>query len=99
MSKRQDISKLTEKEIDNELMELFCNQPLSYEWQLRLDILFDKIEHHFAKAKNPYLIMPIERVRTDAVYGVSLARTALRQREPEQADKLGIGVEPKKDLR
>jgi len=95
MSKNKPISELTEKEIDNELMELFCNQPLSYEWQLRLDLLFDKIDRHFAKQPaNPYLIMPIERVKTDAVYGVSLARTALRQRDPEQADELGIGVEP-----
>jgi hypothetical protein len=44
---------------------------------------------------NPYLSMSIERVRQDALHGVSLAREAWRQRQPEQAARaLGAVVEP-----
>jgi hypothetical protein len=48
------------------------------------------------KMDNPYLDMPIERVRADAIHGVSAAREALRQREPGKAALLGLGVSDKK---
>jgi hypothetical protein len=80
-----------------ELLELVCYLPLSTALRQRLDKLLDKIDKWRAdsvKKANPYLMMPIERVKVDAEYGVSLARSALRQREPELASKLRIGVEP-----
>jgi ribonuclease HI len=44
--------------------------------------------------ENPYLIMPLDRVRSDALHGVRLAREAWRQRDPEGAAELGRIVEP-----
>ena len=55
------------------------------------DILNKK---HMNTLNNPYLIMPIDRVRQDAANGVSLARQAYAKREPQEAWKLGIGIEP-----
>ena len=46
------------------------------------------------ETENPYMIMPIEQVRRDAANGVSLARQAYAKREPGQAWKLGIGIDP-----
>jgi hypothetical protein len=44
---------------------------------------------------NPYLRMPLERVRADAIYGVQLARLAWRARDPEGAARvLGQIIEP-----
>ena len=44
---------------------------------------------------NPYMVMPLARVRADAHQGVSLAKEAWRQRDPEGAAKaLGSIVEP-----
>ena len=41
---------------------------------------------------NIYLRIPIERCREDAIAGVSLAREAYTEREPEKARLIGIGV-------
>jgi len=41
---------------------------------------------------NPYMKMCIERVREDAIAGVSLARRAYAERESEKAATLGIGI-------
>jgi hypothetical protein len=44
---------------------------------------------------NIYLRMPADRVRSDALYGVSLAAAAWRTRDPEGAAKvLGRIIEP-----
>jgi hypothetical protein len=43
---------------------------------------------------NPYLIMPLDRVRSDALYGVSAARTAWRARDPEAAEEMGKIILP-----
>lgn len=43
--------------------------------------------------ENPYLQMPLSRCIADAEAGVSLARSALRQRDPRWADQLSIGIE------
>jgi len=46
---------------------------------------------------NPYMVMPLDRVRRDAEHGVRLAREAWRQREPQAAAvALGRIVEPSK---
>jgi hypothetical protein len=46
-------------------------------------------------SSNPYLIMPMVQVRADALNGVSLARAALRERDPEgTARELGRIVKP-----
>lgn len=44
--------------------------------------------------ENVYMRMSIGRVIGDAKHGVSLARQALRIREPERARALGLGIEP-----
>ena len=44
-------------------------------------------------SNNPYLKMLLDRVRQDAVHGVSLARRALAERDPASARAMGIGVE------
>ena len=41
---------------------------------------------------NPYMAMPIEQVKADALHGVSLARAAWRQRDPEGANAALGGV-------
>jgi hypothetical protein len=47
------------------------------------------------KETNPYLTMPLDRVRQDALHGVRLARLAWRVRDPEDAAReLGRVVEP-----
>ena len=48
---------------------------------------------------NPSMVMDIERVKADALHGVSLARMPLAERDPAAARATGIGVEPgqKKD--
>jgi len=43
---------------------------------------------------NIYLVMPLSRVFEDAQGGVSLARRALAERDPERARAMGIGIEP-----
>ena len=45
---------------------------------------------------NAYLnpAMPLSKVHEDAMHGVSLARAALRQRDPKSADALQVGTEP-----
>ncbi len=44
---------------------------------------------------NPYLNMPLDRVRLDAKTGVTLARLAWRERDPEGAAReMGRVVEP-----
>jgi len=44
---------------------------------------------------NPYLRMPLNQVKADAIHGVSLARMAWRQRDPKEAAKaLGFVTEP-----
>jgi len=51
---------------------------------------------------NPYLSpgMPLDRVKAEARHGVALAREALRQRDPEMADRLfGHLVERNSDHR
>ena len=46
-------------------------------------------------SENVYLKIPIERVKTDAIHGVSLARLAWRQRDPDGAALvLGYIIEP-----
>jgi len=46
---------------------------------------------------NPYMRVPLDRVRTDALNGVRLARIAWRQREPQAAAvAMGRIVEPSK---
>jgi len=46
------------------------------------------------QTENIYLRMPIQRVCEDARHGVSLARLAYAERDPEQALALGIGISP-----
>jgi len=47
------------------------------------------------QAGNPYLRMPLDRVRADALYGVTLAREAWRILDPDGANlALGRIVEP-----
>jgi len=47
------------------------------------------------EAENPYLRMNLERVRQDALHGVSAARTAWRQRDPDGAGRaLGYVAHP-----
>jgi hypothetical protein len=49
---------------------------------------------------NAYLKMPLDRVRQDAIHGVSLARIAWRQRDPNGAALvLGHIIEPGKKSR
>lgn len=49
---------------------------------------------------NPYLRMPIDRVRADALAGVRLAREAYRERDPVHADiDLGAVVLPGEQAR
>ena len=44
---------------------------------------------------NIYLDMPLERVKIDALHGVSLARMAWRQRDPKEAAKKASGQRAK----
>ena len=37
---------------------------------------------------NPYMRMPLDRLRQDALHGVSAARQAYRERDPVHADLL-----------
>lgn len=47
------------------------------------------------ESDNPYLKMPLDRVRQDALNGVRLARIAWRERDPDGASKtLGKVLEP-----
>ena len=44
---------------------------------------------------NPYMVMPIDRVRADALHGVRAAREAWRERDPDGAgQQLGKVIEP-----
>lgn len=44
---------------------------------------------------NPYLRMPLDRVRADAEHGVRLAREAWRERDPDGANlALGHVIQP-----
>ena len=50
---------------------------------------------HSNDEPNIYLRMPLERVKADAEYGVTLARLALAERDPDAARAIGIGIPPK----
>jgi hypothetical protein len=53
------------------------------------------MKHDRQTQENPYMIMPLDRVRSDALYGVRLARLAWRARDPEGSGKeLGRIIEP-----
>ncbi|RPJ20744.1 MAG: hypothetical protein EHM35_19100 [Planctomycetaceae bacterium] len=54
------------------------------------------MKHDQQMQENPYMTaVPLDRVRSDALYGVRLARLAWRARDPEGAAKeLGRIIEP-----